>query len=77
MILNLDKYKFFTNEICFLSYIIDENSSRPDSYNIERIINWLTPSNIMEVCDFINLADYYRKYILKFSDLRMLLTDLM
>src|SRR5271169_1236038 len=76
MILNLNKCKFFTNEIHFLSYIIDENGSRSDLYNIKKIINWPIPMNIMEFCSFINLVDYYRKYIPKFSDLRMPLTDL-
>ena len=77
MILNPDKCKFFTNETCFLSYIIDENDSHPDPRNIAKILNWPTPTNITKVCSFVNLAGHYRRYILKFSDIALPLTDLM
>ena len=77
MILNLDKCKFFTNEIRFLSYIIDKDGSRPDPRNIEKILNWQTPTNITEVRGFVNLASHYRKYIPGFSDIALPLTDLM
>ena len=35
MILNLDKCKFFTTQIRFLSHIIDKDGSRPDPKNVE------------------------------------------
>jgi len=77
MILNLDKCRFFTNEIRFLSHIIDANGSRPNPRNVEKILNWPTPTNITEVRGFVNLASHYRKFIPHFSDIVLPLTDLM
>ena len=77
MILNLDKCRFFTDEIRFLSHIIDANGSHPDPRNIEKILNWPTPTNITEVRAFVNLASHYRKFIPHFSDIVLPLTDLM
>ena len=39
MILNLNKCKFFINEIRFLSHIIDKNDNHFDSWNVEKILN--------------------------------------
>jgi transposase InsO family protein len=77
MILNLDKCKFFRNQVRFLSHIIDQYGSRPDPRNIEKILKWATPRTITDVRGFVNLASHYRKYIAKFSDLALPLTDLM
>jgi hypothetical protein len=77
MILNLEKCKFFRNRVRFLSHIIDQDSSRPDPRNIEKVIKWATPRTITDVRGFVNLASHYRKYIEKFSDLALPLTDLM
>ena len=77
MILNLDKCTFFTNEIRFLSHVIDANGSRPDPRNVEKILNWPTPTNITEVRGFVNLASQYRKFVPQFSDIVLPLTDLM
>ena len=77
MILNLEKSKFFRNEIRFLSHIINQFGSRPDPRNIEKIINWATPRTITDVRGFVNLAGHYRQYIGNFSDLALPLTDLM
>ena len=39
MILNLDKCKFFANEIRFLSHIIDKDDSHSDPRNVEKVLN--------------------------------------
>ena len=39
MILNLTKCTFFARQVKFLGHIIDENRSRPDPRNIEKILS--------------------------------------
>ena len=63
MILNLEKCTFFSDQVKFLGHVIDENGSRPDSRNIEKVLNWPTPQNITEVRGFCNTVNVYRKYI--------------
>src|SRR5271170_8403829 len=68
MILNLEKSKFFQNEIRFLSHVINQFGSQPDPHNIEKIVKWLTLRTITDVRGFVNLANQYRKYIEQFCD---------
>ena len=76
MILNLEKCAFFVTEIRFLGYIVSANGSRPDPRNIEKILNWPTPRTITDVRGFNNLAGHYRRYIPKFAEKSLPLTDL-
>ena len=39
MIFNLNKCKFFANEIRFLSHIIDKNDNHSDPRNVEKVLN--------------------------------------
>ena len=77
MVLNLEKCKFFAQEIRFLGHIIDKDGSKPDPHNIEKILNWPTPRNITDTRGFVNLAGNYRKYIKSFAKIAEPLTDLM
>jgi len=77
MILNLAKCTFFARQVKFLGHIIDENGSRPDPRNIEKILSWPTPQNITEVRGFCNLVNVYRKYIRRLAKRMAPLTDLM
>jgi len=62
LILNLDKCIFFADEFKFLGHIIDD-TGRPNSQNIENVLNWLTPVDITEVGRFCNAINVYHKYI--------------
>ena len=77
MILNLEKCTFFSDQVKFLGHVIDENGSRPDSRNIEKVLNWPTPQNITEVRGFCNTVNVYRKYIPRLAARMAPLTDLM
>src|SRR5579859_4287678 len=77
MILNIEKCKFFQTETRFLGHILSRHGSRPDPRNIEKVMAWPTPRTITDVRGFCNLAGHYRRYIPKFADMSLPLTDLM
>ena len=47
----------------FLGHIVSEEGIRVDPRKIEVIIEWKSPRNIMEVCSFLRLAGYYRRFV--------------
>ena len=48
-----------------------------DPQKIEAIVNWKPPTNVYEVCSFLGLADYYRKFFEGFSKIATPLTNLL
>ena len=43
---------------------------------VEVVVNWPRPTNITEVCSFLGMAGYYRRFIEGFSKLALPLTKL-
>ena len=51
----------------FLGHIVFEEGIRVDPKKIEVIIEWKPPRNVTEVCSFLGLAGYYRRFVKGFS----------
>ena len=63
----LSKFEFWLREVSFLGDIVSEKGIRVDPKKIEVIIEWKPPRNVMELCSFMGLAGYYRRFIKEFS----------
>ena len=62
-----EKCHFFQCSIVFLGYVlfVDGISANPEK--VEKVQNWLVPSNQEELHLFLGLASYYRWFIPKFA----------
>nr|GEV35548.1 hypothetical protein [Tanacetum cinerariifolium] len=70
------KCEFWLREVQFLRHAINSNGILVDPIRIEAGKNWKTPRTLIEVCSFLGLAGYYRRFIENFSKIAKSLTIL-
>ena len=63
----LSKCEFWLNEVSFLRHIVSKEVIRVDLKKIEVVVEWKPPRNVTEVCSFLGLAGYYRRFLKGFS----------
>ncbi|GJR20873.1 putative nucleotidyltransferase, ribonuclease H [Tanacetum coccineum] len=70
------KCEFWLREVQFLGHVINGNEIHVDPSKIEAVKNWKAPKTLTEVCSFLGLAGYYRRFIENFSKIAKSLTIL-
>ena len=76
LLIKLKESTFYTYKVSYFKYIIILKRIRINFKKIATIKDWQVPINIKEVQAFLKLANYYRKFILRFEHIASLLTDL-
>ncbi|KAA3461785.1 DNA/RNA polymerases superfamily protein [Gossypium australe] len=71
------KCEFWLREIGFLGHIVSTAGIRVDPSKISTILEWKPPRNMSEVCSFLGLAGYCRRFMKGFSMIATLLTKLL
>ena len=67
--LNIAKCHFGFTELKYLGHIITRDGLRPNPETIQSIQTFPMPSSKVEVQRFLGLANYYRRFIARFSEL--------
>ncbi|GJV39195.1 putative reverse transcriptase domain-containing protein [Tanacetum coccineum] len=70
------KCEFWLREVQFIGHVINGNGILVDPSKIEVVKNWKAARTPTEVCSFLGLAGYYRRFIKNFSKIAKSLTIL-
>lgn len=74
--INPSKCNFFRTEVLFLGHLCTSKGIRPDPSKFSAISDYPTPTNSDAVRRFVAMANYYRKFIPKFSVIAIPLNSL-
>lgn len=64
-------------ESCYYEHIIIDNDVKPDQKITECVVNFSTPKTEKDVNFFLGLDDFYKRFILNFSQIAKLLTTVL
>ncbi|GJU88448.1 putative reverse transcriptase domain-containing protein [Tanacetum coccineum] len=70
------KCEFWLSKVQFLGHVIDSEGIHVDPAKIESIKDWVSPKTPTEICQFLGLAGYYRRFIKGFSKIARPMTKL-
>jgi hypothetical protein len=71
------KCDLWLDEVHFLGHIISKGGIAVDLAKITAIMDWKTPSIVLEIQSFLGLAGYYRRFIEGFSKIAKPMTSLL
>ena len=63
------KCEFFLTKVRFLGHVVSASRVSVDLEKVEAVMSWERPKSVFEICSFLGLAGYYRRFIEDFSRL--------
>ena len=73
---NRKKCVFHTREVEFIGYTIGQNGVKMSKNKVKHILEWEAPRSIHEVQQFLEFANFYRRFIKGYSSICRPLTQL-
>ena len=73
---DIDKCEFSVTKVKYLGLIVTTEGIKMDPEKIEAILKWETPGSVKDVQAFLGFANFYRRFISRFSQRTRPLTEL-
>jgi hypothetical protein len=73
---NTKKSKFYLTELTFLGHQISQEGIEACSSKVDKILNWPTPSSVMDVRSFLGLVQYIAAFLPNLAEHTTVLTPL-
>jgi hypothetical protein len=64
-------------EVPFLGHIISAEGIAVDPNKVQEVLDWKSLRSVTQICSFLGLAGYYRRFIPKFSKIVKPMTKLL
>jgi hypothetical protein len=71
------KCKFWLDSVKFLGNTISKDGIFVDPSKVQEVMDWKPPKSIHQICSFLGLAGYYRRFIPDFSRIAKPMTELL
>jgi hypothetical protein len=71
------KCEFWLTEVAFLGHVISTGGISVDPSKVKDVLNWMPPTNALEIRSFLGLAGYYHRFIKDFSKIAKPMTRLL
>lgn len=75
--IRISKCSFEVTYLIYLGHIVSADGMQPDPDKIEAVRAWPAPNSVRQVCTFLGLTGYYRRFIARYAQLAAPLTDLL
>src|SRR5438105_4821528 len=73
----LSKCQFWLKEVSFLGHVLSSRGVAVDPSKVQEVLDWKSPTSVMEIRSFLGLAGYYRRFIQDFSKITKPMTKLL
>jgi hypothetical protein len=71
------KCEFWLKSVKFLGHTISQDGISVDPSIVQEVMDWKPPKSIHQICSFLGLAGYYRRFIPDFSRIAKPMTELL
>jgi hypothetical protein len=71
------KCEFWLDSVKFLGHTISKEGISVDPSKVQEVMDWRPPKTVHQICSFLGLAGYYRRFILDFSRIAKPMTELL
>ena len=71
-----NKCEFYVIEVKFLGHVVSASGVLVDPKKVEAVMSWERKKSVFEICSFLGLVGYYRRFIEDFSRLAAPMTRL-
>jgi hypothetical protein len=58
-----NKCELWLSQVAFLGDVVSIRGVLIDPSKVRDVLNWMPPTNVSEICSFLGLASYYRRFI--------------
>lgn len=76
LLLKPEKCEFYQKEVKFLGFLIGQSGVQMDLAKVEAVLTWPEPTTVKELQSFLGFANFYRRFIKRYSKVAQLLTEL-
>jgi hypothetical protein len=68
---------FLAEKVPFLGHVFSVEGIAVDPSKVKEVLEWKSPRSVTQICSFLRLAEYYRRFIPNFSKIAKPMTKLL